>query len=81
MHIYRGKDDAGKAGLSDLVVLARERGLLVHPYTFRRDELPEGVGSFDELLDIFIGQAAIDGLFTDFPDLARDYLLSHQLSR
>jgi glycerophosphoryl diester phosphodiesterase len=46
----------------------------VHPYTLRRDELPAGIASFTELLDIFIGLAGIDGLFTDFPDLVVDYL-------
>ena len=53
---------------------AQARGLLVHPYTMRRDELPAGIETFTELLDIFIRQAGIDGLFTDFPDLAIDYL-------
>jgi glycerophosphoryl diester phosphodiesterase len=40
----------------------------------RRDELPAGITSFAELLDIVIGQAGIDGLFTDFPDMVIDYL-------
>lgn len=78
MHIYQGKDPSGRPRLSDLVALAKARELLVHPYTFRRDELPEGVASFDELLDIFIGQAAVDGLFTDFPDCVRQYLRNMQ---
>jgi len=73
-HIYLGKSDAGAALLSDLVPLAQARGLQVHPYTFRRDELPPGIGSFAELLDIFIRQAGVDGLFTDFPDLVVEYL-------
>ena len=42
--------------------------------TFRRDELPQGVGSFTELLDIFVRGAGVDALFTDFPDLVVDYL-------
>jgi glycerophosphoryl diester phosphodiesterase len=73
-HIYLGKTAAGSARLSELVDLAQARGLQVHPYTFRRDELPAGIESFAELLDIFIRQAGIDGLFTDFPDIAVDYL-------
>jgi glycerophosphoryl diester phosphodiesterase len=32
------------------------------------------VESFDELLDIIIHQAGVDGLFTDFPDTVRAYL-------
>lgn len=73
-HIYLGKTASGSARLSELVELAHARGLQVHPYTFRRDELPAGIESFAELLDIFIRQAGIDGLFTDFPDIVVDYL-------
>jgi glycerophosphoryl diester phosphodiesterase len=73
-HIYLGKTPSGSARLSSLVSDAHARGLLVHPYTFRADELPAGVESFAELLAILIQQAGIDGLFTDFPDLAVDYL-------
>jgi glycerophosphoryl diester phosphodiesterase len=74
MQIFRGKNAEGVAQLSDLVDNAHERGLLVHPYTFRQDELPPGISNFSELLDIFINTAKVDGLFTDFPDTARSFL-------
>jgi glycerophosphoryl diester phosphodiesterase len=73
-HIYLGKTASGSAQLSELVDSAHAHGLQVHPYTFRRDELPEGIETFAELLDIFIHQAGIDGLFTDFPDTVHNYL-------
>jgi len=73
-HIYLGRDAAGAPLLSDLVQQAHAQSLLVHPYTLRRDDLPEGVGSFDELLDIVFRQAEVDGVFTDFPDIVRSYL-------
>ena len=73
-HIYLGRDAAGAVVLSDLVQQAQAAGLLVHPYTFRRDELPEGITSFDELMDIFFAQAGVDGVFTDFPDIVCQYL-------
>ena len=73
-HIYLGKTALGDVHLSELVALARARGLLVHPYTLRRDELPKGIDSFTELLDILIHQAGVDGLFTDFPDIVVDFL-------
>jgi len=72
--IYRGKDDRGAVQLSSLVEDAHNLGLQVHPYTFRSDELPPGIASFDELLDIFFKQAGVDGVFTDFPDLVVEYL-------
>ena len=53
-----------------VVASAQEAGLEVHPYTFRADALPAGFDSFTALLDFFAGELAIDGLFTDFPDLA-----------
>ena len=74
MQIYQGKNAAGVAQLTELVANAHDRGLLVHPYTFRRDELPIGIGSFTELLDIFINTVKVDGLFTDFPDTVRAFL-------
>ncbi len=73
-HIYLGKSATGGARLSSLVRDAQVRHLLVHPYTFRRDELPAGIADFNELLAIFIRDAGVDGLFTDFPDLAVEYL-------
>ncbi len=72
--VYLGKDASGQPLLSDLVTRAHALGLAVHPYTFRRDELPHGVESFDELLDIFFNKAGVDGVFTDFPDLVSHYL-------
>ena len=72
--IYAGKDSSGQPIITRLVENAHARGLQVHPYTFRRDELPEGIADFDELLDIFVNEAGIDGFFTDFPDLAYAFL-------
>ncbi len=73
-HIYLGKAACGTPRLSELVEQAQARGLQVHPYTFRKDDLPVGIESFSELLDVFIRDAGVDGLFTDFPDLVIDHL-------
>ncbi len=59
---------------SGLVGTARELGLLVHPYTFRADEVPAGCENFDNLLTTFVDTLQVDGLFTDFPDLVVRYL-------
>jgi glycerophosphoryl diester phosphodiesterase len=69
-HLYRQRSN-GRIEDSGLVSGAHEEGLAVHPYTFRRDDLPAGFMSFTELLRFAIDELSIDGLFTDFPDLAR----------
>ncbi len=51
---------------------AGQAGLLVHPYTLREDALPKGVADFDALLRLCAVTLAVDGVFTDFPDLAVD---------
>ena len=53
---------------------AHAQNLQVHPYTFRKDDLPEGVRDFTTLLDIFVNGAGIDGMFTDFSDMALTFL-------
>jgi len=69
-HIVTGRDADGKPIITDLVKNAHAAGLVVHPYTFRKDDLPDYAATFDEAMTIFCHQANIDGLFTDFPDLA-----------
>lgn len=54
-----------------LVDRAHSAGLAVHPYTFRMDSRPPGFASFDALVAFVVGELRADGLFTDFPDLAR----------
>ncbi len=59
---------------SDLVPLAHRHGLAVHPYTFRADAVPAFAADFDGLMELFLVQAGVDGLFTDFPDLTRAFI-------
>jgi glycerophosphoryl diester phosphodiesterase len=72
--LYELDEIDGRVRESGLVGLAHGHGLVVHPYTFRSDALPEGFESFDSLLDYMIDELAIDGLFTDFPDAVVRYL-------
>ena len=64
--------------ISELVARAHAAGLAVHPYTFRADpgQLPTYAASFTELLEQHYFTAGVDGLFTDFPDLAVEFLRS-----
>lgn len=62
--------------ISSLVRDAHEAGLEVHPYTFRADEgqVPAYARDFDHLLELFLFEAGVDGLFTDFTDKAVHFL-------
>jgi len=63
---------------ASLVERAHRRGLLVHPYTFRADDVGKGYATFDDELAAFYDRFGVDGLFTDFPDLARHWLDAHR---
>ncbi|MBT8102662.1 MAG: glycerophosphodiester phosphodiesterase, partial [Gammaproteobacteria bacterium] len=68
---------AGTPQITNLVELAHDLGLVVHPYTFRRDRLPVYANDYDDLLGIFLDDIGVDGVFTDFPDLTVEYIESH----
>nr|PMJ96043.1 hypothetical protein BCU11_16955 [Vibrio cyclitrophicus] len=55
---------------------AKDAGLDVHPYTFRADpgRIPAYADNFDGMLDVFYNQVKVDGVFTDFPDKAVEFL-------
>jgi len=75
--VYSGTDPDGTPKLSNLVGEAHAAGLEVHPYNFRADRLPSNFGDFDELLQLFVVQLEVDGLFTDFPDRVARFLSQH----
>jgi glycerophosphoryl diester phosphodiesterase len=56
--------------VSPLTRLARDAGLRLHAYTFRRDELPPYARTLEELLELFATEVGVDGWFCDFPDVA-----------
>ena len=62
---------SGKPHSTGLTERAQKLGLDVHPYTFRMDSLPAGFATFDALLAFVLDHLGVDGLFTDFPDIAR----------
>jgi glycerophosphoryl diester phosphodiesterase len=69
--IERILDPAGKP--TGLVERAHAAGLVVHPYTLRRDRLPSWAGSLDDLQRALFA-AGVDGVFSDFPDLTVGWL-------
>ncbi|MFT4928245.1 MAG: glycerophosphoryl diester phosphodiesterase [Phenylobacterium sp.] len=62
--------------ISNMVTQAHAAGLKVHPYTFRNDpgRIPGYATSFEDMLDIFLYQVGVDGIFSDYPDLAVDFV-------
>ena len=69
----------GQLAITGFVREAHAHHLAVHPYTFRADpqQIPPAVGSFENLLRLFIGQIGVDGVFTDQPDKVRAFI-DHQ---
>jgi glycerophosphoryl diester phosphodiesterase len=65
----------------EFVAAAQEAGLEVHPFTFRADQLPRGVKSYQALLDLFVRSLRVDGVFTDHPDVTRRYVDALGLGR
>lgn len=69
----------GAVQISELVKLAHANGMQVHPYTFRLDpgQVPAYADSFEQMLEIYYFEAGVDGVFTDFPDRAVEFLRAH----
>lgn len=81
----RGADFAAIAGYADgvgpdkaliaeagapWVAAAHDHGLLVHPYTFRADQLGPGHTDLAGEIAAYVEDYGVDGLFTDFCDVA-----------
>lgn len=68
--LYERDPATGDPVASGLAERAHAAGLKVHPYTFRADALEPGFASFAAMVRWCNAELGIDGLFTDFPDLA-----------
>lgn len=66
--------ERGRPISNGVVEMAREAGLVIHPYTFRSDSLAHGFTSFDAMLGFAFDVLQVDGLFTDFTDSVRRYI-------
>ena len=62
-----------KFTFTNFIKEAHSLGLQVHTYTLRADNLWE-FNSFTQMLEVILLQADVDGVFTDHPDLAVDFL-------
>jgi glycerophosphoryl diester phosphodiesterase len=59
---------SGALEVPELVRRAHAAGLFVHAYTLRVDQLPDGAGSFDDVVRFLSARVGLDGVFTDHPD-------------
>ncbi len=61
-------DEAGNLLRPELVSDAHSLGMVVHPFTFRREKesLPPYAASFEALLEFFYFKVGVDGVFTDY---------------
>lgn len=59
--------------VSQLATYAKEYKLAIHPYTHRADQLPKGITS-DQLLSVLFNKVGVDGIFSDFPDKAKQFV-------
>lgn len=66
--LYRIEGPVGEPAPAAVVEQAHAAGLVVHPYTFRADDLAPGFPEFAQLVRWFARILQVDGLFTDFPD-------------
>ncbi|KFC06953.1 periplasmic glycerophosphoryl diester phosphodiesterase [Trabulsiella guamensis ATCC 49490] len=65
---------AGNVKLTEMAKEAHASKMQVHPYTVRADQLPEYTTDVNQLYDVLYNQAKVDGVFTDFPDKAVQFL-------
>lgn len=70
----------GHLKITNMVKEAHTAGLVVHPYTFRKDpsRIPHYAKDFNQLLDIFLYQVGVDGIFTDYTDIAVKLISEHE---
>jgi glycerophosphoryl diester phosphodiesterase len=64
------EEEGGARRVTELARAARDLGLRLHAYTFRREGLPPYVETLEQLLDVFFRDVGVDGVFCDYPDVA-----------
>ncbi len=74
MVIDKEKSTLGNIIVTDFVKNSHKNNMVCHPYTVRKDKLPFYAANIDELFYALYYKAEVDGLFTDFTDLAVKFL-------
>lgn len=81
--LVKSESTRNKLIITDMVKNAHANGMEVHPYTFRLDNgrIPPYAASFEDMLDIFYYTVDVDGVFTDYPDRAVNFLRRAEYQR
>lgn len=66
-------DSKGNLISAGFVEIAKNLNLKVHPYTHRQDQLPKDIHSNKEYFDLIYKKLKVDGVFSDFGDIAIKY--------
>jgi glycerophosphoryl diester phosphodiesterase len=65
---------------TEFVAMAHRHNLQVHPFTIRADDLPKWAASLEDLHRLLFVEAQVDGVFTDFPNLAIEFLSNNRIA-
>lgn len=79
-HLAVEEGDGRPLRITKLAEWAHERDMQINPFTLRADALPPYAKTFDDLLELFLVRIGVDGIFTDFPDLAVDFVARRGLA-
>lgn len=74
MLIDREKSKVDNIVYTPLVKELAKYKMDLHPYTVRKDALPEFFQNVDEMYDALLNKAGANGVFTDFPDTGVEFL-------
>lgn len=64
----------GNVVCTPIVADIAKTNLELHPYTVRKDALPQFFSNVDEMFEALFNKAGATGVFTDFPDLGIKFL-------
>ena len=71
--ILQPTEDGSSAKATNAVKMAHEHVLMVHAWTLRTDALPGYCESSDDLINLLVREAGVDGIFADQPDVVTEW--------
>ena len=78
MLVDKEKSKPGKIEYTPLVKELAQYNVELHPYTVRKDALPEFFTDVNQMYDALLNKSGATGVFTDFPDTGVEFLKKHK---